>query len=64
MSTFEERLKEENNNLIDKIEKLKNFINSSNFSNIDIKQQILLNIQIQAMNTYRVCLQERIEHLD
>jgi len=63
MSTFLERLNEEANDLAGKMLKLGDFIGSENFGNIDGVQQILLQVQIKAMDTYLQCLRERLYQL-
>jgi len=63
MSTFLERLNEEANDLASKMLKLGDFIGSENFGNIDEVQQILLQVQIKAMDTYLQCLRERLYQL-
>ena len=63
MSTFLERLLLEKAELEDKTAKLSSFIDGSIFSTIDPVQQILLKIQVKAMQTYLQCLMERIELL-
>lgn len=60
MSTFKERLDEEKAQLNEKLEKLRAFIDSEKFQEIDPVQMTLLNIQIKAMETYSQCLLERI----
>jgi len=64
MSTFKERLIDEQIQLNDKIEKLSSFILSDNFKKVDSIQQTLLNIQLSSMKTYSQCLKERLDWLD
>ena len=61
--TFLERLFEEKAQLTEKLEKLRTFIDSEKFQQIDDVQMTLLNIQIKAMETYSQCLLERIVRL-
>ena len=63
MNTFLERLTDEKKELDLKKEGLRNFIASENFKTIDSVQMTLLNIQIEAMNTYGQILLERIVRL-
>ena len=63
MSDFKERLTDEKAELSDKLEKLRAFIASENFTKIDPVQMTLLNIQVKAMETYSQCLLERIVRL-
>ena len=63
MSDFKDRLNTERKELSDKISKLESFTNSTKFSSTDITQQALLNVQLQAMKTYRTCLIERMTSL-
>lgn len=64
MSTFKERLIEEKAQLSEKLEKLRDFIASEKFQEIDSVQMTLLNIQVKAMETYSQCLLERIFRLE
>ena len=63
MSTFKERLENEKAELSEKQEKLRTFIASEKFKEIDNVQMTLLNIQLKAMETYSQCLLERIVRL-
>ena len=63
METFKERLKTEKKELSEKLEKLRTFIESEGFKEIDDVQMTLLNIQLKAMETYSQCLLERIVRL-
>ncbi len=63
MSDFLIRLKEEKSELSLKMESLRTFIGSENFTKIDPAQMTLLNIQIKAMETYSQILLERIVRL-
>jgi hypothetical protein len=58
------KLIEEKKELNEKIDKLKSFIDSDKFTEIDPVQMTLLNIQIKAMYTYSQCLLERIARLN
>jgi len=60
---IKERLIEEKTQLSEKLEKLRNFIASDEFTEIDSVQMTLLNIQIKSMETYSQCLLERIVRL-
>lgn len=60
METFLDRLLDEKDQLSYKIEKLEEFINSNKFQDIAAIQCSLLNIQLDAMKTYKQCLFERI----
>jgi len=64
MSDFKQRLEAEKAELSEKLEKLRGFIASENFTKIDPVQMTLLNIQVKAMETYSQCLLERIVRLD
>jgi len=63
MSTFKERLIDEKQQLDEKIEKLKSFIQSENFQKIEAVQMSLLNAQMFAMSTYSQILAERLAWL-
>lgn len=63
MSDFITRLETESNELVEKMEKLSAFIASDNFDKIDSSQKSLLKIQWQAMQTYNLCLAERLNLL-
>ena len=56
---YKERLREEFFQLEERIIKLEAFIESDEFSNIDIAERGLLTIQLHAMKTYRACLIQR-----
>lgn len=64
MGSFKDRLLEEKINLDNKITKLDEFINSTNFSSLDSVQMTLLNIQLKIMESYSQVLLERIARLD
>ena len=64
MSNFLDRLKEEKKELDTKRQGLRGFIKSENFAKIDPVQMTLLNIQINAMDTYGQVLLERIVRLE
>ena len=63
MSTFLERLENEIDKLRGRLLRLNEFIVSEKFNNIDEIQQILLNVQEKAMQTYLQCLRERLFQL-
>lgn len=63
MSDFRTRLETEKAELSEKLEKLRDFIASEKFQEIDAVQMTLLNIQVKAMETYSQCLLERIVRL-
>ena len=63
MEAFKVRLINEQFELQEKINKLKEFTNSENFTNIDIFQQNLLKEQIIAMDTYNDILVKRLAGL-
>lgn len=60
MSTFIERLVDEETELNSKMFKLEEFIKSDPFNRIDKEQQALLKVQANAMATYSECLNQRI----
>jgi hypothetical protein len=60
MSDFLTRLVIEHDELREKQMKLQAFLSTENFSKVDASQQILLKIQVSAMETYRAILEERI----
>jgi hypothetical protein len=64
MSTFQERLTIEKQELDEKIGKLKSFMESDKFSTVDSIQQSLLQIQAHTMNAYSQILFERITFLN
>ena len=63
MDDVKNRLIEEKAQLSERLEKLRNFIASEKFQEIDPVQMTLLNVQIKAMETYSQCLLERIVRL-
>ena len=63
MSDFKKRLTIENDELVEKTCKLEDFLATDEAQEIDEVQLMLLRIQLNAMNTYLSCLQERIGRL-
>ena len=63
MSDFKLRLVHEKSELSKKIEKLDSFLDSENFSKIDVRQQELLTLQIHAMKSYEWALNQRLNLL-
>lgn len=63
MEDFKTRLVEEMQQLVEKLEKLKNFIESDKFKMLSPVNQSLLKIQCAAMTTYLECLSTRIDIL-
>ena len=63
MSNFKERLATENNELVEKIGKLEDFLNSDKVKGVAKIQLSLLNIQLTAMQTYQTCVMTRIDNL-
>ncbi len=61
---MKERLIKEKSELSVRLEKLRLFIASEKFTEIDPVQMTLLNIQLKAMETYSQCLLERIVRID
>lgn len=64
MSDFKTRLEEESKELSEKLQKLTLFIMSDNFNSLEEMQQSLLLIQSQSMQTYSLCLIERLKLLN
>lgn len=60
---FKTRLKDEHNQLEEKFNKLKSFVESGKFYELDKHNRALLSIQLMAMKTYLTCLDERISLL-
>lgn len=58
-----EDLTKEQTDLVDKINKLDEFIESDEFENLDNLQKSLIRAQYKAMDTYNQILFERIIHL-
>lgn len=63
MSDFKSRLIQEKSELTERAEKLGSFLNSDNFSKIDVRQQELLKIQNHLMKSLEWVLQQRINLL-
>tara|TARA_R110000823_G_scaffold87122_1_gene194548 strand:- start:289 stop:501 length:213 start_codon:yes stop_codon:yes gene_type:complete len=64
MSTFLERLKEEQDQLLDKVTKLESFIEKNPaFLTVSEMQRVLLVTQLNAMKLYLYTLDERIYDL-
>lgn len=62
--SFKDRLITEKTDLNEKRKKLHDFMASPAFMNVDPVQQSLLHVQFHAMQTYGVCLTERISWLE
>jgi hypothetical protein len=60
---FKTRLKDEHDQLEEKFNKLKSFVESGKFYELDKHNRALLSIQLMAMKTYLTCLNERIDLL-
>ena len=63
MEAFKVRLVNEQFDLQEKISKLKPFIESENFKNVDDSQQKLLKEQVEVMDRYNSVLVERLSLL-
>ena len=63
MEAFKVRLINEQFDLQEKISKLKHFIESENFKNVDDSQQKLLKEQVEVMERYNDILVERLSLL-
>lgn len=63
MEAFKVRLVNEQFDLQEKISKLKHFIESENFKNVDDSQQKLLKEQVEVMERYNDILVERLSLL-
>jgi hypothetical protein len=63
MADFKTRLFTERDELRDKIEKLGAFLDSDKSKGVDVKQLILMKMQLSTMNQYWECLNCRIEQL-
>ena len=63
METFQERLFKEREDLQVKFEKLQSFIHGDKFSDLPEIQRSLLLVQVWAMGTYLVCLNQRLINL-
>ena len=64
MSTYKERLKEEYAQLEYRVNKLNSFITKYNMGEVDVELDCplwLLELQLNAMNTYLTVLKKRIE---
>jgi len=59
-----DRLRAETTELRDRITKLREFIKSDKFLEIDSSQQALLKIQSKAMDTYHYCLCARLDLIE
>lgn len=64
MSDFLTRLKTEQSELTEKIEKLSVFVNGDKFNTLSSKHQYLLKRQLVAMEQYNECLELRLEDLN
>lgn len=64
MSDFKNRLQIELNELLDKKNKLTAFLGSKQYDEIEQVQKSLLLVQSEAMETYAMCLYERLNNLE
>jgi len=62
-NTFLDRLKVEKDELLDKVTKLRMFLNSDKVKDLSYANELLLKEQLEAMNTYLNILIIRIELL-
>ena len=63
MSKVQKRLSDEQSQLVERIDKLSDFIDSDNFDNIKEDQKGLMRIQLNIMESYDTVLVERITKL-
>lgn len=63
MSNFLTRLHEEHSQLEERHHKLSAFLKSGKFENVDPAQVDLMIIQVTAMETYLLCLNQRLRGL-
>jgi len=63
ITPFHQRLIAEKDELDEKIKKLQSFLESSVFGAIEPAQQVLLRVQVKAMDTYSQILTERLSLL-
>ena len=63
MSKVQKRLSDEQLQLVERIDKLSDFIDSDNFDNIKKEQKGLMCIQLSIMEAYDTVLVERINNL-
>ena len=63
MSSFRDRLENERVELVEKYNKLNEFIRTSDYNELGLRQQHLLIVQASSMATYLHCLNERLECL-
>lgn len=62
MKDYLKRLIDEHKDLNEKISKLYDFLNSEKFSDVSEEEQVLLDSQYHAMQTYGFIIAERIKH--
>ena len=60
---FISRLKTEQIELSEKINKLESFVKSENWENVDVEQKVLLAMQLDAMTNYNDILIKRLSLL-
>lgn len=63
MSDFKERLLIEIKELVEKKDKLHDFIGSKSYNELSSTQKALLSVQHDAMQTYVTCLGERLGYI-
>lgn len=60
---FIDRLKTEQIELSEKLNKLESFVKSENWENVDVQQKVLLAMQLDAMTNYNDILIKRLSLL-
>lgn len=64
MADFKDRLLVEQKELLEKIVKLKSFVQSEKIDAVRPVQHVLLKVQLKAMETYSECLTQRLLDMD
>ena len=63
MKSLIKKLHAERDEIINRIDKLGEFIETDKYLNLPIIQQSLLNVQLNAMRTYQECLWQRLMYM-
>lgn len=62
--SVKQRLEDEFNELNERIDKLSDFMDSKDFTDLPFREMQLMNIQRDSMNAYRMTLNARIEEIE
>ncbi len=62
MTTWQRRLTKEHQSLLRKIARLEGFMSTVLYTKLSIQEQVQLDLQLDAMTEYHLCLMRRINY--